>query len=611
MHRLFVITLSLVLGACAASRAPLPVQPHPLAANDNRTPAGSLRDGALRLALEIDEGDWQAEAALPAWRLLAFAEAGKPATTPGPLIRVVAGTRVDVSVRNRSADDVTLHGLHARPGDDVPLLVPAHGQVHARFSADAPGTYFYWGTLGKPLDDRYGRDSELNGAFVVDAPGAVADDRIFVITRHGAQDEGGDGVGAWAINGRSWPQTERLDYRVGETVNWRLINASESRHPMHLHGAYFRMTARSDNRRAQPIEASRQAGEVTHSIPAGETADLTWSPLRPGNWLFHCHLLFHVLPENRIPLPLWYDEYADLPHDQHMAGLVLGIHVRADGAHANRDTARAPRHVDLRVGERAGADLDAYFGRHVPGVGYGVDGAAISSPGAPIVLERGRAVEVAIVNELTHATSVHWHGIELESFYDGVPHWGTDGRQVTPAIAPGGSFVARFTPPRAGTFIYHTHFNDYPQLTGGLYGALIVLDAGTTLDAARDHVYVVGQGPDEMKNPLLVNGSAEPQATQWQAGTQHRLRIVGITAISTISVRLFEGETLANWRPLAKDGADLPPARTSAMPAEVSVAPGETYDFVYDAAQLQRLRLVAGIDRDGFIATQSAIDVVR
>ena len=33
---------------------------------------------------------------------------------------------------------------------------------------------------------------------------------------------------------------------------------------------------------------------------------------------------------------------------------------------------------------------------------------------------------------------------------------------------PGRSFRARFTPPRAGTFMYHTHLNDEVQLPAGL-----------------------------------------------------------------------------------------------------------------------------------------------
>jgi hypothetical protein len=100
---------------------------------------------------------------------------------------------------------------------------------------------------------------------------------------------------------------------------------------MHLHGAYFRVTSSGDNRADLPRAAGEQNEVVTQRIPSTSTMTMSWVPLHAGNWLFHCHLLFHVMPENRIPEPQWYDDYASLGHDEHMAGLVLGIHVRNEG----------------------------------------------------------------------------------------------------------------------------------------------------------------------------------------------------------------------------------------------------------------------------------------
>ena len=71
--------------------------------------------------------------------------------------------------------------------------------------------------------------------------------------------------------------------------------------------------------------------------------------------------------------------------------------------------------------------------------------------------------------------------MELESYYDGVHGWSGIGPRQTPMIEAGGRFVVRFTPPRAGTFIYHTHLHDHRQLSSGLYGAMIVTEPGETL----------------------------------------------------------------------------------------------------------------------------------
>src|SRR5262252_510192 len=73
--------------------------------NDNRTPAGSLRGNLLTLRLEARLGVWHPNGDdAPGATIPAFGEAGHRLQVPGPLIRVRAGTDVDVSVHNRLAD---------------------------------------------------------------------------------------------------------------------------------------------------------------------------------------------------------------------------------------------------------------------------------------------------------------------------------------------------------------------------------------------------------------------------------------------------------------------------------------------------------------------------
>jgi FtsP/CotA-like multicopper oxidase with cupredoxin domain len=169
---------------------------------------------------------------------------------------------------------------------------------------------------------------------------------------------------------------------------------------------------------------------------------------------------------------------------------------------------------------------------------------------------------------------------------------------VTPHIEPGGTFVARFTPPRAGTFIYHSHFNDYVQLTTGLYGALVVVEPGQRVSPDVDHVIVISQGGlDDQKDPVLLNGVIDPPPMTLRAGRKHRFRLVGITASPSARVRLRHRGNPVMWRSLAKDGADLPEARTAPHPAEVEIFPGETYDFEFIADEPGQLRLEAVLQR--------------
>ncbi len=82
---------------------------------------------------------------------------------------------------------------------------------------------------------------------------------------------------------------------------------------------------------------------------------------------------------------------------------------------------------------------------------------------------------VTVVNQLGQPTGVHWHGLELESWSDGVAGWSRTGDIAFSAMQPGESFTAELALQRAGTFVYHSHLNDRDQLTTGLYGPLLVL----------------------------------------------------------------------------------------------------------------------------------------
>jgi FtsP/CotA-like multicopper oxidase with cupredoxin domain len=48
-------------------------------------------------------------------------------------------------------------------------------------------------------------------------------------------------------------------------------------------------------------------------------------------------------------------------------------------------------------------------------------------PGTPLVLVRGETAAITVINRLPEATTVHWHGMELESVYDGVAGWSRTG----------------------------------------------------------------------------------------------------------------------------------------------------------------------------------------
>src|SRR5690606_17876568 len=87
---------------------------------------------------------------------------------------------------------------------------------------------------------------------------------------------------------------------------------------------------------------------VTEDMSAFSTMSMVWVPERPGNWLFHCHLSFHVVADARLD-PVAQHTHADDPL-QHMAGLVLGIEVAADRSYREEKRGTV-RRVNIFINE--------------------------------------------------------------------------------------------------------------------------------------------------------------------------------------------------------------------------------------------------------------------
>ncbi len=206
------------------------------------------------------------------------------------------------------------------------------------------------------------------------------------------------------------------------------------------------------------------------------------------------------------------------------------------------------------------------------------------SVGPPIVVTRGEPVEITVVNHLAEPTTIHWHGLELDSYYDGVVGGG-DGNQVTPAIQPGGSFVARFTPNRAGTFIYHTHASDPSQLSGGVYGGLIVLDPGQTFDVEHDRLLMIGARDNDFSTSrITLNGSEAFSPIMLRHGMKYRLRVVNMAPNLGATFLIGSAEHPTTWHAIAKDGANLPARLATMQNAALHIASGEAYDFEFQPA---------------------------
>jgi FtsP/CotA-like multicopper oxidase with cupredoxin domain len=563
--------------------------------HDNLVPAGVLSGDEYAIELVVEQGMWYPGGENSfGIAMYAFREVNGPLQIPGPLVRIPQGTDVMVTIRNAVSGELHINGLHSYSGASEEILrIPSGETRNMNFSAESSGAFLYWASIdGVPINRRDGIDSQLSGAFVVDPVGYNASDRVLILGEFLKRNEQSNNVDSaqYTINGRSWPDTERLGVQVGETNRWHIINSAFAGHPMHLHGIHYRVAGTADGNGSYAIARENQREVVTEVVDPGQTMTMEWEAVNAGNWLFHCHIVAHVDPANmhsvRGPVPREYDHFLE----QHMSGMTLGI--IATGSDKYDTDAEPTRFLKMELGH-----VDSYFGDN-PGITVafnekgGVENTPVS-PGPPLYLKQEELVSIEIVNNLKEPTSIHWHGMELQSFYDGVAGFGGRGASITPEIEPGQSFEVRMKPPRAGTFLYHTHLNDAEQMSAGLYGAMIVRQDNPSIDPEHDRVFVLGLLGEENPQGLRIdgphmgiNGSVNHEQ-QFTLGQQYRLRITNIAANNAgLAVWLNSPAGYEQWTPIAQDGADLPESYQMPVLAQRQrVSVGETFDFLWTPKQ--------------------------
>lgn len=577
--------------------------------NDNDRPAGRLENRTLTLDLEVRRGLWNVLGPdEPPVSVLAFGEVGQAPSIPAPLIRVRRGTRVVARVTNPMDAPLELEGLSARvSARGIQSLTIQPGETREiSFVADADGTFLYRGRLsGSPTATEPFEDAMLGGALIVDEPGVEVDDDELMVLQIFFGDQLENGSPDFAqefltINGRPWPHTKRLEYAMGQTVRWRVLNASDDVHPMHLHGFYFELESRGDMERDSIYWPAQRRMAVTELLTPWTTMKLNWVPDRPGGWIFHCHLTYHVqdnpgvageLPNDSTRFFGWLRGHGS--HDPHdhtsgMGGLVMGIEVAAptdwEIDQPGAEMQRLYIHSDSTPGHlarRFSALLQE--GERTP------PRDSITFPGSTLVLREGPLATIRVLNRTAEPTQLHWHGLELESYYDGVPGGtGYEGHR-TPAIMPGDSFDVALRTTRPGTYIYHTHMSDIRQQGSGLYGALIVAPRDEPWDPGRERVFLLGEGMAEEKElveNLYLNGGRGEVPIEFEAEREHRLRFINISlGFPMIEVLLLKDGFPVRWTPIAEDAYEVPEHRRGLVRAQRRISMGQTFDYVYTAPE--------------------------
>ena len=132
-------------------------------------------------------------------------------------------------------------------------------------------------------------------------------------------------------------------------------------------------------------------------------------------------------------------------------------------------------------------------------------------PGPTLEFNEGDLAIINVTNKMDEETSVHWHGLILPNFYDGVPYL------TTPPIKPNTTFQYRIPINQSGTYWYHSH--TMLQEQKGVYGSIVIHPKEKTLEYDKDLVVVLSDWTNEKPMNVLRNLKRGNEWYQVKKGT--------------------------------------------------------------------------------------------
>ncbi|WP_299676542.1 multicopper oxidase domain-containing protein [uncultured Tenacibaculum sp.] len=132
-------------------------------------------------------------------------------------------------------------------------------------------------------------------------------------------------------------------------------------------------------------------------------------------------------------------------------------------------------------------------------------------PRPVLEFNEGDLAIINVTNKMDVETSVHWHGLILPNFYDGVPYL------TTPPIKSGTTFQYRIPINQSGTYWYHSH--TMLQEQKGVYGSIVIHPKEKTLEYDKDLVVLLSDWTNEKPMNVLRNLKRGNEWYQVKKGT--------------------------------------------------------------------------------------------
>lgn len=204
-----------------------------------------------------------------------------------------------------------------------------------------------------------------------------------------------------------------------------------------------------------------------------------------------------------------------------------------------------------------------------------------SLPAPLIRFREGERITLNVRNTLDEDTSIHWHGLLVPFYMDGVPG------VSFPGIRPGETFTYDFAVPHNGTYWYHSHSGLQEQ--SGLYGPIIIDPDGTD-PVSYDREYVVMLGDWLFEHPHKVYAKLKKNNEVYNMQERTLADFVSDADDNGLGATLKDRAMWGNMRMSATDIADVTGAVYTYVINGHSTA--DNWTALFETGERIRLRII-------------------
>ena len=177
-------------------------------------------------------------------------------------------------------DHLTMPGMSgSMPGMNHSATPAADSKMPGMGAATASGPLRGWASAGTLPGQKALRYEDLKSLTVNKDARAPTQELTIILTGQMSRYN-------WTLNGARFDQAAPIRVKYGERIRIRYHNATMMAHPMHLHGMFVEL---------ENGQTNRMPRKHVVVVKPGGMASVVLTANEPGDWPFHCHLIFHMV----------------------------------------------------------------------------------------------------------------------------------------------------------------------------------------------------------------------------------------------------------------------------------------------------------------------------